>query len=133
MRIAATQYAKSLYEAVKDKPQGEIDNILANFVKILKKNNQLKLEEDIIKKFGEIYNKENNIVEAQITSREALSGRARTEVSAYIRAKYGAEEAVLNEKVDQSVKGGIIVRVGDEVMDGSISRQLSDLKKNLKN
>ena len=132
MKISVQQYAQSLYEVTKEKSQGEIDSVLKNFTKILAKNNQLRLKNNIIKKFGDIHNRENGIVEARVTSREVLSNELRNKVRIYVRTKYGAKEAVLVEKVDESIKGGIIIQVGDEVMDGSVGRQLKELKKELR-
>jgi ATP synthase F1 delta subunit len=35
-------------------------------------------------------------------------------------------------KVDPSIMGGLVVRVGDKVLDGSISGQLDAMRQNLK-
>jgi F-type H+-transporting ATPase subunit delta len=128
MKITTTQYAKSLYEATTGKSQGEINNILENFVKILSKNNQLKFKENIIAKFEEIYNQENGIVLAEITSREKISGKLEKEIESFISKKYKAKEVVIENKIDENIKGGIIIKVGDEVLDASIKSQLANLK-----
>jgi len=129
MKITPKQYAQTLYEITKDKSQSEAEVILANFVKVLGKNNQLRLKNDIIKKFGEIYNKENSIVEAEVESKEKLYEDLRKQLRKYVSNKYDAKDVVLNEKRNESLKGGIIIRVGDEVLDGSVDRQLAGLKK----
>jgi F-type H+-transporting ATPase subunit delta len=131
MKITAQQYARSLYEATKGKSQNEINGVVANFVKVLNKNNQLKSGKNIIKKFGEIHNQENGIVEAEVTSREELSDDVRNNVSKYVSNRYRAKEVVLIEKSDPKIKGGIVIRVGDEVMDGSVDSKLKELKKKL--
>lgn len=131
MRASATQYAKTLYELTKDKDQSEIDAVVSNFLKDLNKNGRMKLAESIVEKFREIYNAENGIVEAEVASREELGEEVRTAVSAMVRAKYGAKEVVLNNIVDKNIKGGIVVRVGDEIMDATLNRQLKELKKTL--
>ena len=46
-----------------------------------------------------------------------------------MKKKYQAKEVVLKNIVDENIKGGMIVRVGDEVMDGSIAGKLGELKK----
>lgn len=132
MKISTTQYAKSLYEVTAEKSKHEIDGVVAGFLKVLRKKNQMKLTKKIIEKFSEIYNKKNGIVEAEITSRELLSGavrtKVRTKVRTYVSTKYQAKEVVINNKIDESIKGGIIIKVGDEILDGSVARQLNDLK-----
>lgn len=128
MKITATQYAKSLYEMTEQKSQNEIKDIIANFLKVLRKNRHLKLAKKIMEKFSEIYNQKNGIVEAEVTSREELGGEVRTKVRTYVRTKYQAKEVVLNNKIDLNIKGGIVIKVGDEILDGSVARQLQELK-----
>ncbi|MDQ1284420.1 MAG: F-type H+-transporting ATPase subunit delta [Patescibacteria group bacterium] len=128
MRITAQQYAQSLYEATKGKSQNEVGGLVEKFTQVLAKNSQLRLKDSIIKKFGSIYNQKNGIVEAEVTSREELEEDVRKYVRTYVMTRYGAKETVLVEKVDKSIGGGVIVRVGDEVMDGSVERQLVELK-----
>ncbi len=125
------QYATALYEMSKGKSQSEIDEIVANFVKVLAKNNQVKNAESIIKKFKEVWNRKEGIVEAEVVSREKLNLGMKNEIERYVEKKYKAEKVEIIEKIDKDIKGGIIVKVGDEVMDGSIGKQLQNLKKSL--
>lgn len=129
MKITSTQYARVLHEITKNKSQKDIDGAIYSFAEILNRNNQLKLKKDIAAKFNEVYNKENGIIEAEITSREKLSEDLRKYVSKYVSTRYNAKEVILSEKVDDSIKGGIIIRIGDEVMDASVEKQLADLEK----
>jgi len=131
MKATATQYAKALYEATKDKSQKEIDAVLANFVETLSKNNQVKLAGSIEKKFGEIYNQENGIVEVEVTSARKLESYQVHKVESFLKDKYSAKKVKINNKIDESIKGGIIIKVGDEIMNGSVERQLKELKSSL--
>ncbi len=128
MKVSAQQYAKALYEVTKGKSEKEIDAAVLGFVKILQKNNQLGLKKDISKKFHEIYNQENGIVEAEVISREKLNSQLVDKLIRFIKEKYSAKEVVINSKIDEGVKGGIIVKVGDEIIDGSIEKQLNNLR-----
>ena len=132
MKATATQYAKALYEATKDKDQKEIDDILADFIKVMAKNNQIRMAVNVSKKFGEVYNRENGIVEAEIINCEKINDELRNKLRNYISKKYKAKEVVLNNIVDKSIKGGVVIKVGDEVMDGSVERQLKELYTSLR-
>jgi ATP synthase F1 delta subunit len=133
MKATPTQYAKTLYELTKDKKHQEIDEMVSNFLKEIYRNGQMKMLDSIVAKFGEIYNAENGIVEAEITSREEVSNELRNKLLTYVSNKYGAKDVVLNNIIDKDIKGGVIIRVGDEVTDGSVDRKLHDLKKELEN
>ncbi|MBU2028757.1 ATP synthase F1 subunit delta [Patescibacteria group bacterium] len=133
MKITTTQYAKALYATTAGKSEKDIADLILNLTKVLVRNRQMKLFSKITQKFTEIWNQEKGIVEAEITSREELRSELRSKVSAYIKEKYQAKEVVLHNIVDEKIQGGIIIRVGDEVLDGSITRQLQELKNNLIN
>lgn len=128
MRVTSVQYARALYEATKDKKHQEIDKLILNFVKTLAGSNQLRLENNIIEKFSEIYNQENNIIEAEVTSCEKLSSQLADKLVHFIKKKYSAEEVVIHNKIDASIGGGIIIRIGDEIIDASVKRQITELK-----
>lgn len=131
MEINSAQYAKTLYDLTKDKSRSEIDRAVIGLAKILIKKKDTKLVLKIAEKFKEIWNKENEIVEAEITSREKLDEELINKIKKFIKEKYQAKEVVLKNKINESVKGGIVIKVGDEVMDGSIEKQISNLKKAL--
>lgn len=128
MKVASAQYAKALYEATKNKKHQEIDESVLNFVKTLAGSNQLRLKNDIIKKFSEVFNQENNIIEAEIISREKLSGALINKLIKFLKDKYQVKEVVVNNKIEESVVSGVIIKVNDEVLDGSVSRQLAELR-----
>lgn len=128
MKVTVNQYAKGLYELTAGKSKHEVNGVVANLIKILQKNRQLKLANRIIAKFNEISNQENGIVEAEVISREKLNDAVRTKVSTYVRNKYQAKEVVLHNKIDLNIQGGIVIKIGDEILDGSIASQLNNLR-----
>lgn len=131
MKIKEAQYAKTLYALTKDKDQKEIDGVVSGFLKLLIKNNQIKLASKIIQKFNEIWNAGEGIVEAEITSTHKLESAQLHKIESYLKEKYDSKKVLINNKVDESIKGGIIIKVKDEILDGSIANQLKMLKTNL--
>lgn len=131
MRISAAQYAKTLFERTADKTKQEIDAVVANFLKVLIKNRKIKLANKIIERFSEIYNKENGIVEAEVTTKSDMGHATCDKIKKFIKEKYKTEKVEIKNVIDEKIQGGIIIRVGDEVMDASVSRNLAELKKEL--
>jgi len=129
MRISPKQYAQTLYDLTDGKSKPDISKSVADFARYLHKERKLKLADRIIEQFGKIYNNEKNIVEAEVRTAEKLSAGTEKKVKEYVEKKYNAKEVVLKNIVDESVKGGIIVKVGDEVMDGSLRGKLERLRK----
>lgn len=131
MKITTTQYAKSLYELTAGKTKHEVDGVVVNLIKVLQKNNQLKLVDKIIAKFNEISNQENGIVEAEVITRDKIQDTVIKKIEKFVKEKYSAKEVILHNKIDLNIKGGIVIKVGDEILDASIARSLSELKKEL--
>lgn len=128
MKIKFKQYAQALFELTKGKSESDVDVIVLKFVDNLKRNGDFKKSDEIIKSFIQIYNRENNIVEAEVASAKELNTDQLQNVKDFIGKKYESEEVILKNKVDESILGGVSVKVNDEVTDFSIGGQLKQLK-----
>ena len=129
MRVSVKQFAQVLYDLTDGKSKPEIEKAVADFARYIYRNRKLKLAEKIIEQFGKIYNQKKGIVEAEVVTARKLEGLQVHKVESYIKEKYQAKEVIINNIIDKSVRGGMIIRVGDEVMDGSIKGRLNELKK----
>jgi len=58
-----------------------------------------------------------------------LTDDARKRVVELANAKHPGKSIELVEKVDPSIIGGVTIRIGDEQYDGSVSRRLSDMRR----
>lgn len=128
MKVTTAQYAKILLELTENKTEKEISSVVLRFAEILKRDGQMKNAGKIVEKFSEIYNAKHGIVEAAIVTRQKIERQDVDRIEKFIKEKYGAKEVVINNVVDKNIKGGIIVKVGDEILDGSVSSQLKRLK-----
>jgi len=67
---------------------------------------------------------------AEVTSALPLSSLEQETVKNDILSKIG-EQATVTFRVDPNILGGIIIRVGDKVLDGSVAGQLEELRQEL--
>ncbi|CAG0974031.1 partial F-type H+-transporting ATPase subunit delta, partial [Anaerolineae bacterium] len=67
---------------------------------------------------------------AEITSALPLTKDEEATVRKDVLSKVGA--ANVSFRVDPSILGGLVIKVGDKVMDGSVSGRLEGLRQNLK-
>ena len=131
MKISTQQYAKTLLELTENKTEKEISGIVLRFAEVLQKDGQIKNTAKIIEKFSEVFNAKHGIVEASVTSSRELSSDKVYQVEKFIKEKYLAKKVIVKNIVDEKIKGGIIIKVGDEVLDGSVSAQLKKLEREL--
>ena len=68
---------------------------------------------------------------AEITSALPLTDEEQDSVKKELLATLG-DKAELTYRVDPSILGGLVIRVGDRVMDGSVFGQLQELKDQIK-
>ena len=133
MKITAQQYAKTLLELTDGKTEQAVSDVVKKFVEVLKKDGQIKNAGKIMEKFSEIYNAKHGIVEANVISSRELSRDKIDQVENFVKEKYSAREVIAKNIIDEKIKGGIIIKVGDEVLDASINGQLKRLEKQLAN
>lgn len=133
MKISTKQYAQALYELTLGKSESEVGIVVEKFVKELAKNNQTKSATKIIDNFNNIYNRENGIIEAEIESREQLQTEVLEKIEKYLIKKYNAKQIILNKKINPEIKGGVIIKAGDEITDLSVAGSLNRLRRELIN
>ncbi len=64
---------------------------------------------------------------AEITSALPLTEEERSQIKADLKTNIG-EIASISFRVDPSILGGLVIRVGDQVVDGSVAAQLASLR-----
>lgn len=104
----------------------KIDQQAKNLVLLLAENGRLSILPAIAEQY-EIFRAEaENKVDAEVTSAMPLSGEQETVLKESLKKKLGSDVS-LTSKVDESLIGGVIIRAGDMVIDGSIKSQLASL------
>jgi len=131
MNIQIKQYSTILYKLLDGKSKSEAEKIILEFVAVLTANNDLGKLKKIISEFGVVWNKEKGIVEAEIISVNELSKDIVKLLNDYIAKLSGAKEVMLSEEVDKSLLGGVVIKYGDKVLDGSLKTKIDSLKREL--
>ena len=67
---------------------------------------------------------------AEVTSALPLTDKEQDSVKNDVLAKVGAQAVTF--RVDPAILGGLVIKVGDKVMDGSVAGKLDNLRQNLK-
>ena len=103
-----------------------LDDAGTNFVRLLVENRRLNLLPDIVTQYEALKAEAEARVEATVTSAFALEPEQLKTLSESLKRKLG-REVNLTAQVDKTLMGGIVIRAGDLVIDGSVRGRLADL------
>lgn len=106
----------------------KVDAITLRFFSLLQENKRIPMLGSIAKQYSVLYNLDNNIQVAKVTTAVPLSKEIEQKVLDKIVALTGAKANLENE-INPAILGGFILRVGDVQYDASISNYLNELKK----
>ena len=106
---------------------GEISN---RFISILTKKKREELLEDIAIEFIAQHKKIKEQVVAKVTTAIPLDETTKTKILKLI-SSYVDGQVELVESINPGIIGGFVIRIGDKMIDASITKKLNDLKKEL--
>ncbi|MGD9668751.1 MAG: F0F1 ATP synthase subunit delta [Hyphomicrobiaceae bacterium] len=108
-----------------------IGPMTTNFLKLLSKNRRLFAIPDMIKAYRALVAKSRGEVTAEVTSAAALNDEQIAELKQTLKASVG-KDVQLATRVDPSLLGGLIVKIGSRMVDSSLRTKLSNLRLSLK-
>ena len=121
-RVAKDQL-ENLMEAVCG---GRLSIIQGNFIKLLVENQRLDILPEIASMFESMRAEAEKSIDVEVTSAFDLDEPQKQKISVAMKKRMG-REIRLSCKTDRELLGGIIIRAGDKVIDGSARTRLSEL------
>lgn len=107
------------------KPFGEL---MQNFLSMLFERDRLDCMDEIADAFINKYDADHGIVEVTVTSTIELSSEQEDKLKSVIEQRFSVKQVNLTKIVDPSIIGGVIIRVGDQVIDGSVLKRYTAIK-----
>ena len=108
-----------------------ISGISANFLKVLTANRRLFAVTDVIRAFRALVAKFKGEATADVAVAETLSDKHLDALKAALKTVTGKDVA-LNVKVDTSLIGGLVVKLGSRMVDSSLRTKLNSIKHAMK-
>ncbi len=108
-----------------------ITGISANFLKVLTSNRRLFTVADVIRAFRALVAKFKGEATAEVTVAEPLNDKNLDALKAALKSVTGKDVA-LNVKVDPSIIGGLVVKLGSRMVDSSLRTKLNSIKHAMK-
>jgi len=103
--------------------RGKVSDTVLDAVQVLNRKARLSLLEAVAGRCRLLFEALRNEVEVTVTTAVALGEGARSSLLSALKSHTGSD-AILTERVDASLVGGMVVRIGDEKIDFSVSTKL---------
>ena len=101
-----------------------------NLMLLLASRNLVHLLPAIADRFQELLDAHNGVSRAEAVSAVPLDDRQRRSVERALADVYGGEIR-LTSRVDPEILGGMVIRIGDKVLDGSARTRLQNMRREL--
>ena len=97
------------------------------FIGLAAHNRRLFVLPDMVRDFTRLLAQHRGEVAGEVVSAQPLSDRQLTDLKAQLKKAVGSEVRI-NTRVDPGLLGGLIVKVGSRMVDGSLRTKLQNLK-----
>ena len=113
-----------------EKALAGVDPLILNLARLLLRRGKTALGPQIREAFQELIDEAKGISHATVTSAVPLGAGDVTAITQKLAGLTGGPVAV-ETQVDESILGGLVVRIGDRLIDGSTKSKLAALKQRL--
>jgi F-type H+-transporting ATPase subunit delta len=103
-----------------------IDPITRNFLGVLARNRRLSQLGAVIRAYNMLWARYRGEITAEVTSAHPLSDDQVAALKSNLRTRMGQDIAV-DLNVDPEILGGLVVKIGSQMIDGSIATKLNSL------
>jgi F-type H+-transporting ATPase subunit delta len=129
-------YFFSPYFSTDEKKEGlgrlleDVDPTVANFLALLVENHRMPVIFRVRREFERLWERENQLLPVTVTSAVKLDEATVTSIGETIGQQTG-QRVQLTANVDPDVLGGLVVRVGNSILDASIRNRLENLRRSV--
>jgi len=102
-----------------------------DFMSLIVNKNRAEYMGEITAQFMELFNEQNLIVTAEVSSATALTDKEEREVIALLEKRTGAKQINLTKNIKSDLIGGLVIQYGDSLLDSSVLSRINTLKKEL--
>ena len=110
--------------------KGQVSELVYNLIRVADSKGRAGILDEIADAFLKLLDEQLGNVDVQVTTARELDGGQEDAIRQRISQVLG-KNPILHKQVDESIIGGLVVRVGDKVMDASVKTQLKSMREKL--
>ena len=108
----------------------QVSPALLNFLKVVARHGRLDCLRAIHEQAHVLWDQKQNRTRVKLTTAAPVDVATANQIVENLRTKLGGEP-ILDQQVDPNLIGGAVLQVGDMIYDGSIARQLQNLRQQM--
>lgn len=112
--------------------RAEIGGIAANFVRLVTAKRRLFALSDMIRDYNKLHDSARGLTRAEVVTAAPLSDAQIAQLKEELRGKAAGQDVELSVKVDPAIIGGLIVKLGSRMVDGSLRTKLNAIRNRMK-
>ena len=109
-----------------------IAGLAANFLKLVAGKRRLFAAQDMIRGFNALLDVARGVARADVTVAEPLADAHLNALREALKEVSGGRSVDVNVKVDPSIIGGLVVKLGSRMVDGSLRTKLNSIRTRMK-
>jgi F-type H+-transporting ATPase subunit delta len=110
--------------------RGRVTDLTCNLLQVLRKKGRLDQLGSIIASYRNLLKTRRGEVDVDVTSAKPLDAETLAAITRQLAASLGSTPT-LHARVDEKIIGGLKIRIGDQLLDGSVATQLARIKRRL--
>lgn len=109
----------------------KVNSWVGNLLGLMIENKRISAFPALIDQLTDLIHKRDNVAKAEAITAAELDNQQLDKLRQALETKFGFSKVLLSNRVEPSILGGVIVKLQDQVIDGSFSGRLENLRKQL--
>ncbi len=110
--------------------KGRVHDLVFSFLMVVNRKGRHELFPGVFHAFLDIYDERHGVIEVDAYSAHAMTELQKAQITSSLSESIG-RQVVVREHVDASLIGGVKLRIGDQLIDGTVVHQLRQLRDEL--
>jgi len=111
--------------------EGRVSDLLCRFLQVVNKKDRLGWLAGIAVAFAKLVADKHGIVEVDVYVARLLDDNQASRIAQVLGKVLGGKEVVIHQHEQPYLVGGVKIRVGDQLIDGSVATQLKLMEQNM--